>query len=103
MFGPAIAIVSHHRWLLPSLLDDHTVSAMSAGPPEIRACSRRLRRIAGVPDVVALRLEAMTPASRTTRSMIVETWLSRRDVERMLAAFDPPPTTTSNRDPDESD
>lgn len=42
--------------------------------------------------MVALRLEAMTPASSAQRTFIVETWLSRRDVERMLAAFDPPAT-----------
>ena len=55
-----------------------------------------------MPDILALRLEATTPASRTTGTMIVETWLSRRDVERMLATFDLP-AATGNREFGERD
>ena len=61
---------------------------MSADPPIIMARARRLRRVSGMPDVVTLRLEALVPPSRATQTVIVEQRLSRRDVERILAAFE---------------
>ena len=61
---------------------------MSADTPIIMARARRLRRVRGMPDVVTLRLEALVPPSRARQKVIVEQRLSRRDVERILAAFE---------------
>ena len=48
----------------------------------------RLRRVAGLADILTLRLEALVPPERESRVVIVEQRLSRRDVERILAEFD---------------
>ena len=61
---------------------------MPADTPVIMARARRLRRVNGMPDVLTLRLEALVPPNRATRTVIVEQRLSRRDVERMLEAFE---------------
>ena len=61
---------------------------MSADTPIIMARGRRLRRVNGMPDVLTLRLEALVPPSRERQRVIVEQRLSRRDVERILAAFE---------------
>ena len=54
----------------------------------LMARKRGLRRVAGLADILTLRLEALVPPDRESRVVIVEQPLSRRDVERMLAAFD---------------
>ena len=54
----------------------------------LMARDRRLRRVAGLADILTLRLEALVPPDRESRVVIVEQRLSRRDVERILAAFD---------------
>ena len=69
-------------------MDKYTVRLMSADTPIIMARARRLRRVNGMPDVLTLRLEALVPPSRERQKVIVEQRLSRRDVERILAAFE---------------
>ena len=54
----------------------------------LMARHRRLRRDVGLADTLTLRLEVLVPPDRETRAVIVEQRLSRRDAERMLAAFD---------------
>ena len=61
---------------------------MSATPIVLMARSRRLRRVVGMPDVLTLRLEALVPPGRERRTVVVEQRLSKRDVERILAAFE---------------
>ena len=61
---------------------------MSATPIILMARSRRLRRVVGMPDVLTLRLEALVPPGRERRTVVVEQRLSKRDVERILAAFE---------------
>ena len=56
---------------------------------EAEAESRRLRRVEGV---LELRLAAFIAPSWIPRTVILTTRLSRRDAERILAAFDPPAT-----------
>ena len=58
----------------------------------LMARSRRLHRIRGLPDMLALELRVLVPPGRTARTIVVEQRLSRRDAERLLAAFDAPPT-----------
>ena len=52
------------------------------------ARDRRLRRVVGLADSLTLRLEALVPPNKESKVVIVEQRLSRRDVERILAAFD---------------
>ena len=53
------------------------------------ARKRGLRRVAaGLADILTLQPEALVPPDRESKVVIVEQRLSRRDVERMLAAFD---------------
>ena len=54
----------------------------------LMARKRGLRRVAGLADILTLRLEALVPPDRESRVVIVEQRLSRRDVQRILAAFD---------------
>lgn len=54
----------------------------------VMARSRRLVRIHGMPDTLALRLEIVVPPGRPGRPLAVETHLSRADAERVLTAFD---------------
>ena len=49
---------------------------------------RALRRVKGIPDTLTLRLEACVPRGLDGRAVVVEQRLTRRDVARMLAAFD---------------
>ena len=66
----------------------YTVFCMDGDAPVILARERALRRVKGMPDTLTLRLEARVPAGFDGRAMVVEQRLTRRDVERMLAAFD---------------
>ena len=61
---------------------------MSTVPIVLMARSRRLRRVVGMPGVMTLRLEALVPPGRERRTVVVEQRLSKRDVERILAAFE---------------
>ena len=63
---------------------------MDSDTPVVMARARLLRRVNGMPDVVALRLEALVPPGCGGRTMIVETRLSKREAERLLAAFGRP-------------
>ena len=62
--------------------------AMETQALVLMARDRRLRRVAGLADILTLRLEALVPPDRESRVVIVEQRLSRRDAERILAAFD---------------
>ena len=66
----------------------YTVDVMDRDAPVIVARERALRRVKGMPDTLTLRLEARVPPGREGRAVIVEQRLTRRDVARMLAAFD---------------
>lgn len=61
---------------------------MDPDAPVILARGRALRRVKGMPDVLTLRLEARVPVDLRGRSVVIEQRLTRRDVARMLAAFD---------------
>ena len=61
---------------------------MDRDAPVMLARDRALRRVKGVPDTLTLRLEVLVPPDLRGRSLVVEQRLTRRDVERMLAAFD---------------
>ena len=61
---------------------------MDRAAPVILARNRALRRVKGMPDTLTLRLEARVPAGLEGREVVVEQRLTRRDVARMLAAFD---------------
>ena len=61
---------------------------MDRHAPVMLARSRALRRIKGMPDSLTLRLEVHVPAELRGRAMVVEQRLTRRDVARMLDAFD---------------
>lgn len=61
---------------------------MDRDAPVMLARRRALRRIKGMPDSLALRLEVHVPTDLRGRAMVVEQRLTRRDVARMLAAFD---------------
>ena len=61
---------------------------MDRDAPVILARDRVLRRVKGVPDTLTLRLEVRVPPGLEGRAVVVEQRLSRRDVARMLAAFD---------------
>ena len=61
---------------------------METNAPVLMARDRRLRRVVGLADTLTLRLEALVPPNNNSRVVIVEQRLSRRDVERILAAFD---------------
>ena len=52
------------------------------------ARDRALRRVKGMPDTLTLRLEARVPRGIEGKAVVVEQRLPRRDVARMLAAFD---------------
>ena len=67
---------------------DIQYSVMKTPALVLMARDRRLRRVAGLADILTLRLEALVPPGRESRVVIVEQTLSRRDVERILAAFD---------------
>ena len=62
--------------------------AMETNALVLVARDRRLRRVVGLADSLTLRLEALVPPNKESRVVIVEQRLSRRDVERILAAFD---------------
>ena len=62
--------------------------AMETNALVLVARDRRLRRVVGLADTLTLRLEALVPPNNESKVVIVEQRLSRRDVERMLAAFD---------------
>ena len=62
--------------------------AMETNALVLVARDRRLRRVVGLADSLTLRLEALVPPNKESKVVIVEPRLSRRDVERMLAAFD---------------
>ena len=70
------------------MLIKYTVSRMDRDAPVIVARARALRRIPGMPDALTLRLEVRLPRG-VEGALVVEQRLSRRDVVRMLAAFDP--------------
>lgn len=61
---------------------------MDPDAPVILARDRALRRVKGMPDALTLRLEVRVPPGLRGRSLVVEQRLTRRDVARMLAAFD---------------
>ena len=61
---------------------------MDPDAPVILARARALRRVKGMPDVLTLRLEARVPTDLRDRLVVIEQRLTRRDVARMLAAFD---------------
>ncbi len=61
---------------------------MDRKTPVILARNRALRRVKGMPDTLTLRLEARVPRDLEGRAVVVEQRLTRRDVARMLAAFD---------------
>ena len=61
---------------------------MDRDAPVILARERALRRVMGMPDTLTLRLEVRVPRGLAGRAVVVEQRLSRRDVARMLAAFD---------------
>ena len=58
--------------------------------PVMLARRRALRRIKGMPDSLTLRLEVQVPPELRGGALVVEQRLTRRDVARMLAAFDAP-------------
>ncbi len=66
----------------------YTVSVMDPDAPVILARDRALRRVKGMPDALTLRLEVRVPAGFRGQALVVEQRLTRRDVARMLAAFD---------------
>ena len=66
----------------------YTVCCMDRDAPAILARNRALRRVKGMPDTLTSRLEARVPAGLDGRAVVVEQRLTRRDVVRMLAAFD---------------
>ena len=61
---------------------------MDPDAPVILARARALRRVKGMPDVLTLRLEVRVPVDLRGRPVVIEQRLTRRDVARMLAAFD---------------
>ena len=61
---------------------------MDPDAPVIVARARALRRVNGMPDVLTLRLEGRVPTDLLGRSVVIEQRLTRRDLARMLAAFD---------------
>ena len=61
---------------------------MDSDAPVVLARDRALRRVKGLPDALTLRLEVRVPSGLGGRSLVVEQRLTRRDVARMLAAFD---------------
>ena len=61
---------------------------MDPDAPVMLARDRALRRVKGMPDTLTLRLEVRVPPDVRGRSVVVEQRLTRRDVARMLAAFD---------------
>ena len=61
---------------------------MDPDAPVMLARDRALRRVKGMPDTLTLRLEVRVPPDLRGRSVVVEQRLTRRDVARMLAAFD---------------
>ena len=63
---------------------------MDPDAPVILARARALRRVKGMPDVLTLRLGARVPTNLGGRAVVIEQRLTRRDVARMLAAFDAP-------------
>ena len=60
---------------------------MEAPALALIARKRRLRRVVGPADTLTLRLEALVPPGQEARVIVVEQRLSRRDAERILAAF----------------
>lgn len=68
-------------------LFEYTVSSVDRDAPVILPRARALRRIPGMPDALTLRLEVRVPPG-LQGALVVEQRLSRRDVVRMLAAFD---------------
>ena len=62
--------------------------AMDPDALVILARARALRRVKGMPDVLTLRLEVRVPVDLRGRPVVIEQRLTRRDVARMLAAFD---------------
>jgi len=61
---------------------------MDRDAPVMLARDRALRRIPGMPDSLTLRLEVQVPSDLRGLVLVVEQRLTRRDVARMLAAFD---------------
>ena len=61
---------------------------MDPDAPVMLARDRALRRVKGMPDALTLRLEVRVPRELRGRALVVEQRLTRRDVARMLAAFD---------------
>ena len=61
---------------------------MDSEAPVILARDRALRRVKGMSDTLTLRLEARVPPGLGGRAVVVEQRLTRRDVTRMLAAFE---------------
>ena len=61
---------------------------MDPDAPVMLARDRALRRVKGMPDTLTLRLEVHVPPDVRGRSVVVEQRLTRRDVARMLEAFD---------------
>lgn len=60
---------------------------MDRDAPVILARDRALRRVPGMPDTLTLRLEVRVPPG-LQGALVVEQRLTRRDLARMLAAFD---------------
>ena len=73
---------------MPECWVDIQYLAMETNALVLVARDRRLRRVVGLADSLTLRLEALVPPNKESKVVIVEQRLSRRDVERILAAFD---------------
>ena len=61
---------------------------MDRDAPVLLARDRSLRRVEGMPDTLTLRLEAQVPQGLGGRTFVVEQRLTRRDVEKILTAFE---------------
>ena len=61
---------------------------MSPDAPVMLARARALRRVKGMPESLTLRLEVWVPRDLGGQTVVVEQRLTRRDMARMLAAFD---------------
>ena len=79
-------------------LFEYTVVLMNRDAPVILARDRALRRVKGMPDTLTLRLEARVPPGLQGGAVVVEQRLTRRDVSRMLAAFDAEVNPSRDRD-----
>ena len=67
---------------------DIQYSVMDPDAPVMLARDRALRRVKGMPESLTLRLEVWVPSDLRGQTVVVEQRLTRRDVARMLAAFD---------------